>query len=89
MIESIQNHCVESIFKMSTMQEIAAALQNLSTDELHHIEQVIHGLYRARHARIICDDGYGIWTEQDQNLAAAEVFKLLDEEEDLEDNANT
>ena len=74
---------------MRTIQEITAALPNLSTDELHRIEKVIHDLYRDRDERIICDDGYGIWTEQDQNLAAAKVFKLLDEEEDLEDNANT
>ena len=44
-------------------------------------------LYRARHETVIYDDDYGTWTEQDQNLAAATVFKLLDKEEDLEDNA--
>ncbi len=74
---------------MSTIQEITRALTSLSTDELQHIEQAIHDLYRDRCERIIYDDDYGIWTEQDQNLAAAAVFKLLDKEEDLEDNANT
>ena len=74
---------------MTTIQEIAAALPKLSTNELQHIEQVIHNLYRNRDANIIYDDDYGIWTEQDQNLAAAEVFKLLDEEEVSQDNANS
>ena len=63
---------------MSTIQEITAALQNLSTEELLRIEQAIHNLYRNRDVHIIYDDDYGIWTEQDQNLAAAEVFKLFD-----------
>ena len=38
-------------------------------------------LYRARHETIIYDDDYGIWTEQDQNSVAAEVFELLDKAE--------
>lgn len=66
---------------MSTIQEIMAALPNLSNDELQHIEQVIRDLYRARHETIIYDDNYGIWTEQDQNLVAAEVFDLIDKTE--------
>lgn len=74
---------------MRTIQEITAVLPNLSTEELHHIEQIIHNLYRARHEHIIYDDDYGIWTEQDQISAAAAVFNLLDKEEDLEDNAST
>ena len=68
---------------MSTIQEIIAVLPNLSTDELHHIEKAIHNLYQARHEHIICDDDYGIWTEQDQISTAAEVFQFLDEEEDV------
>ena len=66
---------------MSTIEEITAALPNLSTDELRHIERVIRDLYRARHETIIYDDDYGIWTEQDQNSVAAEVFELLDKAE--------
>ncbi len=66
---------------MSTIQEITAALPNLSTDELQHIERVIRDLYRARHETIIYDDDYGIWTEQDQNSLAAEVFKSLEKAE--------
>ncbi len=73
---------------MHTIQEITSALSDLSTDELHHIEQAIHNLYRARHEHIIYDDDYGIWTEADQISAAAAVFNLLNEEEDLDDNAN-
>ncbi len=68
---------------VSTFQEITAALPNLSTDELQHLEEVIHILYRKRESHIIYDDDYGIWTEQDQNSAAAEVFRLLDKEEEL------
>ena len=66
---------------MLTAQEIEASLTNLSTDELQHIERVIHDLYRARHETIIYDDDYGIWTEQDQNSLAAEVFELLEKTE--------
>ena len=66
---------------MLTAQEIEASLTNLSTDELRHIEQVIRDLYRARHEMIISDDDYGIWTEQDQNSLAAEVFELLEKAE--------
>ena len=73
---------------MSTIQEISAALSNLSTDELQHIERLIHDLYRARHETIIYDDGYGIWTEQDQISVAAEVFQLFEKEENLEDDVN-
>ena len=66
---------------MHTVEEITASLPNLSTDELQHIEQVICELYRARCERIIYDDDYGIWTEQDQNSVAAAVFELLDKAE--------
>lgn len=65
-------------FQMSTIQEITAALQNLSTDELRHIEQAIHNLYQTRDVHIIYDDYYGIWTEQDQISVAVEVFELFD-----------
>ncbi len=68
---------------VSTFQEITAALPNLSSDELQHLEEVIHILYRKRESHIIYDDDYGTWTEQDQNSAAAEVFRLLDKEEEL------
>ncbi len=66
---------------MPTIQEITAALQNLRTEELLRIEQVIHNLYRTRDVHIIYDDDYGIWTEKDQNFAAAFSFKQLDEKE--------
>ena len=66
---------------MRTVEEITASLPNLSTNELQCIEQAIHDLYRARCERIIYDDDYGIWTEQDQNSVAAEVFELLDKAE--------
>ena len=66
---------------MCTIQKIMTALPKLSTDELYHIEQVIHDLYRARHETIIYDDDYGIWTERDQISTAAEVFESLDKVE--------
>ena len=73
---------------MSTIQEITAALSNLSTDELQRVERVIRDLYRARHETIIYDDGYGIWTEQDQVSTAAEVFQLFEKEENLKDDVD-
>jgi hypothetical protein len=69
---------------MRTVQEIIEALSSLSFSELQRIESVIHNLYRARGETIIYDDNHGIWTEQDQVSAAAEVFRLLDEEENME-----
>ncbi len=74
---------------MRTVQEITAALTNLSTDELQHIERVIRDLYRDRHETIIYDDDYGIWTEQDQVSVAAEIFQLFEKEEDLENDVNS
>ena len=73
---------------MRTVQEIEASLTNLSTDELRHIERAIRDLYRARHEVIIYDDDYGIWTEQDQTSAAAEVFQMFEKDEDLKDNVD-
>ena len=74
---------------MRTIEEITAALTNLSTDELQHIERVIRDLYRDRHETIIYDDDYGIWTEQDQVSVAAEIFQLFEKEEDLENDVNS
>ena len=34
------------------------------------IERAIHDLYRVRRERIIYDDNYGIWTEQDQKFGS-------------------
>ena len=73
---------------MRTVQEIEASLPNLRTDELQYIERVIRELYRSRNEIIIYDDSYGIWTEQDQASAAAEVFQQFEEEEDLEDGVD-
>ncbi len=74
---------------MYKIHEITDALQKLSTKELIHIEKVIHNLYRIRDEPIIYDDDYGIWTEQDQNLAASEVFRLLDKEEVSDNNVDS
>ena len=52
------------------------ALLKLNPDEVHSAD-------RSCHEHIIYDDDYGIWTEQDQISVTAEVFQLLDEEEDL------
>ncbi len=70
---------------MTTIQEITSILPRLSSEELQSIEQAIHVLYRNRNVNIIYDDVYGIWTDQDQNLASAEAFRFLDEEEELND----
>ena len=73
---------------MPTIEDITASLPTLTTAELHHIERVIHDLYRGRHEPIIYDDDYGIWTEHDQISAAAEVFELFDKSEKQTDNVN-
>ena len=57
---------------MTTIQEITSILPRLSTEEFNQLN-TIHALYRNRNENIIYDDVYGIWTDQDQNLASAEV----------------
>lgn len=71
---------------MKAVAEIEAELPDLRTEELHHIECVIHELYRRRKERVIYDDAYGLWMTEDQTSAASEVFTLVDKEE--EQNAN-
>jgi hypothetical protein len=67
---------------MNKTLEIETTLPALSTEDLHHIEIAIHGIYRHRQERIIYDDAYGVWLEDDQVSAAADVCRLLDEQED-------
>ena len=57
-------------------------MPEMPTEELHHIEVTIHGIYRKRHERVIYDDAYGVWLEDDQTSAAAEVCGLLDKQEE-------
>jgi hypothetical protein len=59
---------------MSTVEEIESLLSNLSTQELHRIERSIHELYRQRNERIVYNDSYGVWTEEDQASAASEAI---------------
>jgi len=66
---------------VSTVAEIKSALPNLSLPELRQVEQAVRQLYRQRGAGVIYDDAYGIWTEEDQASAAAEAFRVMDEEE--------
>ena len=66
---------------MSTVSEITNALLNLSTEELKQVERALISIYRQRHTGIIYDDAYGVWTEEDQASAAAQVFALMDAEE--------
>ena len=66
---------------MSTVAEIQAALPKLGNDELRQVEEAVRQLYRERKAGIIFDDAYGLWTENDQTSAAAEVFRMFDKEE--------
>ena len=63
---------------MNTLDEIQAVLPNLSIKELFSIERSIHEIYRERDARMIYDDSYGVWTEEDQTSASAEVMALMD-----------
>jgi hypothetical protein len=67
---------------MTTLQEIEASLPKLPTVDLYQIECRIRELYRQREERILYDDAYGLWMMEDQTSAAAEVFSLLDEQEE-------
>jgi hypothetical protein len=66
---------------MSTVNDIQAALANLTDQELRQVEQAVRQQYRSRKNSIIYDDAYGMWTEDDQASAAAEAFALFDREE--------
>ena len=67
---------------MSTVAEITNILSNLSTEELQQVERALISIYRQRKSGIIYDDAYGVWTEEDQVSAAAQVLKMFDEAEE-------
>lgn len=67
---------------MSTVAEITSALPKLSTEELQQVERALISIYRQRHTGIIYDDAYGVWTEEDQASVAAQVFAMMDAEEE-------
>ncbi|MDI6735356.1 MAG: hypothetical protein QME42_04035 [bacterium] len=71
---------------MKAVAEIESELPDLRTEDLHHIECMIHELYRRRNERVIYDDAYGLWMTEDQTSVASEVFALFDKQE--EQNAN-
>lgn len=66
---------------MSTVADITNALPALSTPELKEIERALISIYRQRGTGIVYDDAYGVWTEEDQASAAAQVFALMDADE--------
>ena len=66
---------------MSTVSEIQAALSGLNVEELQSVDAALREQFRARKLGILYDDAYGLWTEEDQASAAAEVFALMDREE--------
>jgi hypothetical protein len=63
---------------MSTLTEIEEALPRLSAEELMRVESRLHRLQRERGVEILCDDAYGVWTEEDQASVAAEAWETLD-----------
>ena len=67
---------------MSTVAEISKALSSLTDEELRQVERALISIYRQRKSGIIYDDAYGVWTEEDQVSAAAEVCALMDKAED-------
>jgi hypothetical protein len=66
---------------VSKVSEIQAALPLLSPEELQVVDVALRNQFRARKLGILYDDAYGLWTEEDQASAAAEVFALMDREE--------
>ena len=66
---------------MSTVAEIAETLPKLSDEELREVERALISIYRQRKTGIVYDDAYGVWTEEDQASAAAQVFALMDADE--------
>ena len=66
---------------MNTVADISNALSSLNNEELRQVEQALFSIYRQRRTGIIYDDAYGVWTEEDQVSATAEVFALMDKAE--------
>lgn len=67
---------------MSTLNEIEAALSQLTTEEFRRVEQAVHQQYRQRHDGILYDDSYGGVTEADLIASAEEAFLAYDKEEE-------
>lgn len=67
---------------MSTLNEIEAALSQLTTEEFRRVEQAVHQQYRQRHDGILYDDSYGVVTEADLIASAEEAFLAYDKEEE-------
>ena len=67
---------------MSSVSEIQAALPKLTIEELRAIDSAVRDQFRARKVGLLYDDSYGVWTEDDQTSAAAEIFAMLDREEE-------
>ena len=72
---------------MSTVSEIQAALPRLTTEELQAVDLALRDQFRERKIGIFYDDSYGLWTEEDQTSASAEVFSLMDQEEKRHGNS--
>jgi len=66
---------------MSTVVEISEALASLNNEELRQVERALISIYRQRRTGIIYDDAYGVWTEEDQVSATAQVLALMDADE--------
>jgi len=62
---------------MSTVSEIRAALPQLTVEESRAVDAELRKQFRARNIGILYDDGYGVWTEEDQASAAVEAFGLM------------
>jgi len=63
---------------MSTVSDIQAILPRLTAAELRAVDAALQDQFRVRKLGILYDDTYGIWTDEDQASAGAEVFALMD-----------
>jgi hypothetical protein len=64
--------------RMSTFAEIEEVLPRLTVEELMRVESLLHKLQRQRHAGVIYDDAYGVWTDEDQASISVEAWDTLD-----------
>lgn len=66
---------------MNTVADITIATNSLDLEQLLQIESQHHALQRNKGRSVIFDDGFGLWTEEDQTNAASQAWEVFEASE--------